>query len=237
MSVSAAELRALLERRFPGSCTALLPDYALVPSGIRALDARISGGLRPGSLSLLSGGMSSGKSGLALAFAAHVSREPRDLAWLHSGTFSAPSAAHGGLDLGCLLQVRVRSLNQAQRCLDILLREAAFPLLVADWPWPSTGGLFWQRIRTLLKGSQTSLLVLSPPLPEASPLRFLAAMHLHVVRLWNEKPGVEQVEVFLQKSRFGASGGSVELPYGNASGPFALCAELPGLGQDWNAGE
>ena len=234
MSTSVTELRVLLEKRFPDSCVALMPGYGLVSSGIDPLDSLLSGGLRPGTLSLLSGGMSSGKSSVALAFAACLSREQGSIAWLHSGSFSAPSAAHGGVDLEALLQVEARSLAQSQRCLDVLLRDAAFSLVVADWSWPFSSDSSWQRLRTLLRGSRSALLVLSPPLPKVASLRFIASMHLHAVRLWDERSGNGQVEVFLQKSRFGASGGSVQLAYGNASGPFALCAELPGLGQEWN---
>ena len=234
MSTSAAELRALLKRRFSDSCVALMPDYDLVPSGVEPLDALLSGGLRPGTLTLISGGVSSGKTSIALAFAARLSRAQGSVAWLHSGAFSAPSAAHGGMDLEFLFQVQARSMAQSQRCLDILLREAAFPLVVADWPWPLSNSSSWQRLRTLLRGSHSALLVLSRPLPEGAALRFIAAMHLHAVRLWDEHSGNGQVEVFLQKSRFGAPGGSVQLAYGNASGPFALCTELPGLGQEWN---
>ena len=223
MSARIAELRALLAQRFPETCPGVLPEHDLVSSGIEALDILIGGGLRPGTVTVLSGGMSSGKTSLALA-----------VAWLHSGAFSAPSAAHGGLDLDFLLQVQAQSMKQSQRCLDILLREAAFPLVVTDWCWPSDGGSSWQRIRTLLSGSRSALLVLSPPLPESATLRFLAAMHLHVVRPWPEDPQLESIEVFLQKSRFGPPGGSVQLLYGNACGPFALCAEMPGLGQEWN---
>ena len=236
MSTSVAELRALLEQRFPESCVAIMPGYGLVTSGIDHLDSLMSGGLRPGTLSLISGGMSSGKTSVALAFAARLSREQGSVAWLHSGALSAPSAAHGGMDLDFLLQVEARSLAQLQRCLDIILRDAAFPLVVVDWSWPLSSNSSWQRLRTLLRGSRSALLVLSPPLPRAASLRFLAAMHLHAVRPWNECSGAGQVEVFLQKSRFGAPGGSVRLAYGNASGPFSLCAELPGLGQEWNTG-
>jgi len=234
MSASIAELRALLAQRFPDSSAGVLPDHDLVCSGIATLDALVGGGLRPGTVTLLSGGMSSGKTSLALAFASQLSRSQKAVAWLHSGSFSAPSAAHGGLDLDFLLQVQVQSMKQSQRCLDILLREAAFPLVVTDWCWPSDGGSAWQRIRTLLSGSRSALLVVSPPLTEAATLRFLAAIHLHVVRPWPEDSRLELIEVFLQKSRFGASGGRVQLSYGNACGPFALCAEMPGLGQEWN---
>ncbi len=235
MSVKSEELRELLMSRFPNSGTALMPDYDLVSSGIGTLDELIAGGLRPGTLSLVSGGMSSGKTSVALSFASRLSRAQQCVAWLHAGTFSAPSAAHGGLDLRFLLQVNVRSARQSLRCLDLVLRETVFPLVVMDWSWSFVRDNAWQRIRTLLRGSKSALLVLSSPLPEGSPLRFLAAMHLHVSRPWNETLETERVDVFLQKSRYSAPGAGVQLDYGNASGPFALCAELPGLGQAWNA--
>ncbi len=122
---------------------------------------------------------------------------------------------------------------QAQRCLDILLRRGAFSLVLVDWVWPEARAGFWQRLRALLNHSGTALVVLAPPLPEATSLRFAAAVHLHVTRRGQgSSPCV--VEVFQEKSRFRAAGGSVRLPYGNGSGPFSLSAELPGLGQQWH---
>jgi len=234
MSPTTSELRELLERRFPGTSASVMPSYAPLSSGVAAVDELVSGGLRPGTLSLFSGGLSSGKTGLALAFVAHLCRDRDSAAWLHGGSFSAPSAAHGGVALEALLQVRAQGRPQAQRCLDILLRRRAFDLVVVDWDWPAAQSSFWQRLRTLLHGSETALLVLSAPLPEASPLRFMAALHLHVIRRWQDSSPGGLVEVFLEKSRFSAPGGNVQLPYGNASGPFAIAAELPGLGQQWH---
>jgi len=234
MSRNTTELRELLERRFPGMHSSIMPSYAPLPSDIEGVDELIGGGLRPGTVSVFSGGLSSGKTGLALAFAARCSREQGCVAWLHGGAFSAASALQGGVQMDALLQVRAQGHLQAMRCLDILLRRRAFALVVVDWTWCAAKDSFWQRLRTLLRGSQSSLLVLSAPLPEAGSLRFLAGLHLHVIRRWQEASPQGVVEVFQEKSRSGAPGGSVQLPYGHASGPFALAAELPGLGQQWH---
>jgi len=228
-----AELRELLERRFPGTGASVMPSHGPLPSEITAVDELIGGGLRPGTISVLSGGLSSGKTALALAFVACLSRRGGSAAWLHGGAFSAPSVVHGGVELESLLQVRARGSMQAQRCLDILLRRGAFSLVLVDWVWSAAGAGFWQRLRALLNRSRTALVVLSAPLPEAASLRFAAAVHLHVARR-GQASSPCAVEVFQEKSRFRAAGGSVQLPYGNGSGPFSLSAELPGLGQQWH---
>ncbi|MBJ96313.1 MAG: hypothetical protein CMP23_17775 [Rickettsiales bacterium] len=234
MVASAAELRELLERRFPGSGLALMPEHERIKSGVDALDELLSGGLRLGTLTLLSGGLSCGKTSLAQAFAAHMSRQQGMVAWLHGGSFSAPSVAAAGVDLDCLLQVRVRGDRQWRECLDVLLRDAAFTLVIADFLPLQRRSPNWQRVRRLLVARPCALLLLAAPPAFADPLRDVASVHLHVSRCWSDVPGAEHIEVLLERSRCSSAGARLQLPYGVQDFSFLLAPELPGLGQDWN---
>lgn len=230
-----AALRQLLQRRFPDASPLSLPEHGVLPSGIDDLDALLPGGLPCGALTLVTGGPSSGKTGLGLAFAAAITRQGGQLAWVHGGAFSAPSADHGGVDLRRLLHVQAGSREEALRCTDLVLRWQAFHGVVLDWAWGGGSGAAWNRIHRLVTGSRNALLVLAPPLRMGSPLLYCASVHLRVDRQGLGLSSLGEIDVTLAKSRFQAAGARASLRYGGMAGaPFALIPELPGLGQAWN---
>jgi len=223
-------LRDLLRQRFPEAAPLDGPNSGLLPSGIEAVDALLSGGIPRGALSLLSGSVSCGKTGLALAFAAEITRQQGRLAWVHQGSFSAPSARHAGVDLEAVLTVRVESFPQARRCVDFLLRWQAFQGVVVDWPGFGGSGKAWTRLHRLVSGSQGLLLVITPDLPDADPLRYCASVLLEIERDTRSS----SLEFHLGKSRQGRAGSRCRTPWGGESSGFSLLPELPGLGQDWH---
>jgi len=162
-----------------------------------------------------------------LGFAAQLTRSGGRLAWVHQGGFSAPSAQQAGVLLDSLLAVRVSSFAEARRCADFLLRYQAFELVVLDWPGRGGGGKAWTRLHRLVTGSEQVLLVLTPSLRPADPLRYCASLILDVER----DLAASQINISLGKSRYGRAGEGEALPWPGAPGELLLLPELPGLGQ------
>lgn len=234
-SAQLAELRALLQEQHPGVQTLDSPEYGVLASGLGSLDALLPGGLPRGALSLFTGSDSSGKTGAALAFVASWTRQGGTAAWLHQGALSVASAAHAGIDLRQLLQVRAESRAQAFRCADFLLRWQAFGLVVVDWPGRAGRGANWNRLQRLVNGSRTALVVLGRPRPPGDPLPYCASIHLAFARAPGRGGGAGHVESELLRSRYARAGGRVRLEPGGMSGaPFQLLPDLPGLGQRWH---
>jgi hypothetical protein len=226
------ELRDLLRSKFPGSSVLDRPEYGVVSTGLTELDALLPGGIPLGAMTLITGGASCGKTGIALVTAARITQQEGRVAWVHDGSLSAPSMAHAGVVPENLLQVRAESTAQALRCTDFLLRWQAFHFLVLDWPRPSARGTAWNRLNRLVTGAPHALMVLCAPRPPGSPVRFCASIHLQV-----ERRGID-TRVKLAKSRFAhRSDQAILRPRRMPGSPFALLPELPGLGQrhheDW----
>jgi len=225
-----ASLRDLLRQRFPEAAPLDAPSSGVLPSGIKPLDALLPGGLPCGALSLFSGGVSCGKTSLALAFAASLSHEGGRLAWVHQGGFSTASARQAGVCLESLLAVRVSSFEEARRCTDFLLRHQAFDLVVLDWPGRGGSSKAWTRLHRLVTGSSEALLVLTPSLRPADPLRYCASLLLDVQR----KVSRGKLELSLGKSRYGRAGEAISLDCPGGLGELLLMPEMPGLGQRWH---
>ena len=229
-----AALRELLQRRFPGTNRIERSHHGALPTGVAGVDALLPGGIPRGAASLLSGPPSSGKTGVALRTAALLTSEGGHVAWVHRGALSVASAAWAGVEPSRLLQVHAESDLEALRCADYLLRWQAFHLVVLDWVGPGGHGGRWARLQKLVVGSQSALLVLSPPPGPGDPLRFVASVHLAVERV-PERPS-RAVLVELDKTRYRRP----EAPFiliehvGMEGAPFALDPDLPGLGQAWH---
>lgn len=228
------ELRGLLKERFPGTSVLDAPEYGVLPSGIDALDSLLPGGAPRGAMTLLTGPPSSGKLGAGLALAARWTQQGGQMAWMHGGSLSAPSAAHAGVDLRHLLAVRTDTRAQSMRCLDYLLRWQAFGLVVADWIGSAGRGAAWGRLQKLVTGSRTALVMLARPLPQGDPLRYAASVHIGLQRRRGRGGGGSSiVEADLLKSRYGRPGAHARLEHGGlADAPFPLLPDLPGLLQE-----
>ena len=226
-----ASLRDLLRTKFPGQGVLDRPEYGFLSSGVAELDQLLGGGLPAGALTLITGGPSCGKTGVALAFCAELTRQGGSVAWVHQGSLSAASVAHAGVVLERLLAVRAGSPVQAQRCTDFLLRWQAFHLVVVDHVGRGGRGAAWTRIHKLVTGSQEALLVLASPLPTGDPLRYCASLHAEASR--RSGSGGMTSELTLLKSRYQRTRGRGSLrSCGMEGAPFLLLPDLPGLGQD-----
>ena len=111
MSASAqirAEIEAALAQRIPSALTpqprAIRPTVA---TGIAAIDDLLGGGLPVGAISEIVGPECSGRTTLALAFLASITRQGKACAWVDvSDALHPESAAAAGLNLDRLLWVR-----------------------------------------------------------------------------------------------------------------------------------
>jgi recombination protein RecA len=102
------QIEAALSSRIP---SALTPTARVIrpvsPTGINSLDAALDGGLPLGTITELVGSECSGRTSLALAFVARMTREGKVCAWIDtSDTLQPESAAACGIDLARLLWVR-----------------------------------------------------------------------------------------------------------------------------------
>ena len=103
-----AQIEAALAERIP---SALTPAPRMVrlalATGVGAVDEVLEGGLSVGALTEMIGAECSGRTALALAFVAQVTRAEKVCAWVDvSDALSPESAAAAGVDLARLLWVR-----------------------------------------------------------------------------------------------------------------------------------
>ncbi len=230
-----AALRELLKQRFPGTTQLDKPDVGVLPTGVPGIDRLLPGGLPRGSVSLLSGPPSSGKTGAALRVVAGLTAQRGQVAWVHRGAFSPASAAWAGVEPDNLLQVQAESDSEALRCTDFLLRWQAFHLVVLDWIGRGGHGSRWNRLQRLVTDSPSTLVVIAPSPAPGDPLRFVSSVHLAFERA-PDRPA-RQVVVELDKTRYARPDGpSHELieHHGMPGAPFMLDPALPGLGQRWH---
>lgn len=107
-----------------------------LPSGLAPLDDLLGGGWPRGQVSEAHGLASSGRTGLALAAAAALTRRGALAAWVDPlDRFSPESAAEAGADLARLLWLRgprPGGLTRSLAATDVLLGSSLFDLVVLD---------------------------------------------------------------------------------------------------------
>ena len=103
-----AEIEAALAQRIPSALTPQPRTIRLtVATGITAIDDLLGGGLPVGAISEIVGTECSGRTTLALAFLATITRQGKACAWVDvSDALHPESAAAAGVDLDRLLWVR-----------------------------------------------------------------------------------------------------------------------------------
>jgi hypothetical protein len=103
-----AQIEATLAEKIPSALTPLpRAPYSLVSTGIREIDELLHGGLPAGALSEIVGPECSGRTSLALALVAGMTRAGKVCAWVDvSDTLHPESAAAIGVDLARLLWIR-----------------------------------------------------------------------------------------------------------------------------------
>ena len=109
-----SQIEAALADRIPAALTpsprTLRPVF---PTGIGAVDEALGGGLPVGALTEMVGAECSGRTALALAFVARLTRTEKVCAWVDvSDALSPEAAAASGVDLARLLWVRCGVVRQ-----------------------------------------------------------------------------------------------------------------------------
>ena len=178
-----AQIEATLAEKIPSALTPLpRAPYSLVSTGVREIDQLLHGGLPAGAISEIVGPECSGRTSLALALVAGMTRAGKVCAWVDvSDTLHPESAAATGVDIARLLWIRCGAssdkgksrskswsrLAQALRVTDLLLQAGGFSCIVLDMG--SLNAEFalrvplatWFRFRTAAERLQANVLLLT----------------------------------------------------------------------------
>jgi hypothetical protein len=102
-------------------------------SGATALDTLLDGGWPQGKAGELIGPTSSGRSAAVIATVAAATDRGEVVAWLDApDVFDPASAATAGVDLGRVLWVRPRGVEEAVRAAELVLEVGGFTVVVLD---------------------------------------------------------------------------------------------------------
>jgi len=183
---SAAQIRLQVEstlaNRVPAALTLKIKEAAeVLPTGIAAIDAALSGGIPRGCITEISGAASTGKTSFALAAVAAITQSGAACAWVDvSDSLSPESAAAAGIVLKRLLWLRTvperkqrvtskpwSHLEQALKATDLLLQAGGFAAIVLDmsdvFPKHVTRIPLatWYRLRLAAEQARTALIFLT----------------------------------------------------------------------------
>jgi hypothetical protein len=173
-----------------------------LPTGIAALDALVGGGFPSGQVSEIHGPASSGKTGVALALAAHATRRGALAAWVDpQDRFAPATAAAAGVDLARLLWLRGdaraargRALADSLAAVGTLVGSGLFEVTLLDIAGIPAGELrrlpaaTWIRLQRMVEATPRALVLLCLEHVARSPGG--AALALSAGRpLWAGPPG------------------------------------------------
>jgi hypothetical protein len=190
MPLARADLESLLRaRRLDQTLTTALPapdpdpEYACGPSGVPALDVRLSGGVPRGQVSEIVGDRSSGRGSLLTSLMAAATRRGELVALVDAlDMLDVASTAGAGVDLDRLLWIRghvainpgfcrdtnQRALEQAIRALALVLQAGNFGLVAFDAGEAPPDALrrlpftTWLRLQRMVEGTQTVCVLVGP---------------------------------------------------------------------------
>jgi hypothetical protein len=177
------ELRAALATRHrsasPEAFT--LAEEAVVRSGLRSLDAALGGGFPRGIVATLEGPAGSGRSAVAARLLATATANGGLGALVEmpdgpEGAFYPPALAAAGVDLDRLLVVAAPDATGVARAADILLRAAAFGVVVI--PTVSLRAQAWTRLASLTHRANALLVALGTG--ASDELRYFASLRLRL---------------------------------------------------------
>ena len=199
-SVLRQQIESVLSPRFSVNfSTGTPPVRPLQAVGIEALDRLLGGGLPLGAVCEVYGPECTGRTSLALAFVAQVTRQGGACAWIDVGDALDPeSAAASGVDLERLLWVRCAEgeekrprkkiwsrLDQALRAADLVLQAGGFGAVIFDMGAVAPEHALrvplasWFRFRQAAERTQATFLLLS----QVSCAKSCSAVQLRPERL------------------------------------------------------
>jgi recombination protein RecA len=175
-------LRAALSAEHRGASPEAytLAEEGLVRSGFRELDAALGGGFPRGVVTTLEGPPGSGRSAIAARLLATATAT--GLAALvespegSEGAFYPPALAAAGVDLSRLVVVRAGDATAVARAADILLRSAAFGVVVI--PGVSLRAAAWTRLASLTHRANAILVTLGTA--ASDELRYFASVRVRM---------------------------------------------------------
>ncbi len=175
-AVAVDNLRALLrDKGFAGTLPALrVPALPAAATGVKELDALLSGGLPRGAITEIASSLSAGGTSVALAATAMAAARGEAVAYVDAtDSFHAESAALAGIALQQLLLVRCRWPREAWDAVDLVVGAGGFGLVVLDLlgtasprqlrDWQSRP---WLKLQRRIENTSTTLLVLAPHQPD-----------------------------------------------------------------------
>jgi hypothetical protein len=171
MLLARADLEALLrDRKLDRTLTTAVPglpapaggttdEYAVAPTGITALDARLGGGFPRGQISEVVGARSTGRASVVLQMlaAATAGVDLTRLLWVRGQVVPNP---------GLCRELNQRALDRAIKAVTLVLQAGNFGLVVfdaAEAPPYSLQRLpftTWRRLQHIIEGSQTSCILI-----------------------------------------------------------------------------
>ncbi|MDZ7639386.1 MAG: hypothetical protein U5J83_14220 [Bryobacterales bacterium] len=169
--VTIAHLQGLLrERGFAHSLpwqSSRGPAAPTAPSGVMALDALLEGGFARGQISEISGALSSGCTGAAMAMVAAATRRGEATAYIDAtDNFHPPTAQQAGVDLERLLLVRCQWPREAWDAVNLVVGAGGFGLIVLDLMGTRSRRFLqewqmrpWLKLHRSIENSPTTLLV------------------------------------------------------------------------------
>ncbi len=158
-----------------------LNEDAVVRSGLGDLDRALSGGFPRGIIATLEGAPGSGRSALAARLLATATAHGGLAALVESprgpeGVFYPPALAAAGVDLDRLLVVPAPDPVAIARATDILLRAAAFAVIVI--PAVALKATVWTRLASLTHRSNAVLIALGTGATDE--LRYFASLRVRL---------------------------------------------------------
>ncbi|MBC5798646.1 MAG: hypothetical protein GIX03_01830 [Candidatus Eremiobacteraeota bacterium] len=178
-----AGLRAALgaEQRSASPQAFTLAEKSVVRSGLGTLDAALGGGFPRGAVATLEGAAGSGRSAVAARLLATATANGGLGALIETpagseGAFYPPALAAAGVDLGRLLIVHANGVSDVARAADIVLRSAAFGVVVI--PMIGLQATAWTRLVSLTHRANAVFVVLGES--ASNELRYFASLRVHV---------------------------------------------------------
>ena len=158
-----------------------LAEESVVRSGLGTLDLALGGGFPRGIIATLEGAPGSGRTAVAARLLARATQAGGLGAVIETpdgpeGSFYPPALAAAGVDLERLLVVRANDAQSVARAADILLRSAAFGVVVM--PTVSLRAVAWTRLASLSHRANALLVAFGASASEE--LRYFASLRIRL---------------------------------------------------------